>query len=139
MARDPPQVPERGRGSGCSGSGSWGAAWPPPSWLCSCARSCSEKERSRFSGTSVPGESSSCKATGTALPSGTSRVPLPRRVPSLASETFISSISARVGALSSTRGRGCAGAVLARHRESSRQELEARRPEQAWGMQGREL
>lgn len=64
----PLAVPERGRGSGCSGSGSWGTAWSPPSWLCSCARSCSEKERSRFSGTSVAGESSSCKAMGTVSP-----------------------------------------------------------------------
>lgn len=63
-----PAVPERGRGSGCSGSGSGGAAWPPPSWLCSCARSCSEKERSRFSGTSAPGESSSCNAMATTSP-----------------------------------------------------------------------
>lgn len=64
---------------------------------------------------------------------------LPRRVPSLASETFISSISASVGALSRTRGRGRAGAVLPGQWESSRQELEARRLAQACGMQGREL
>lgn len=150
QAGDLRHVPERGRDSGCSDSSSWGAAWPPPSWLCSCARSCSEKERSRFSDTSAIGESSSCKAMDTALPSGpphtlrTSRVPLTSTlplfsVPSLASETFISSISARVGALSRTRGRGRAGTVLTGVRESSRQELEARRPEQAWGMQGREL
>lgn len=150
QAGDLRHVPERGRDSGCSDSSSWGAAWPPPSWLCSCARSCSEKERSRFSDTSVIGESSSCKAMDTALPwrpphtLRTSRVPLTStlplfRVPSLTSETFISSISARVGALSRTRGRGRAGTVLTGVRESSRQELEARRPEQAWGMQGREL
>lgn len=64
----PLAVPERGRGSGCSGSGSWGTAWSPPSWLCSCARSRSEKERSLFSGTSVAGESSSYKAMGTVSP-----------------------------------------------------------------------
>lgn len=58
---------------------------------------------------------------------------------SLASERFISSISARVGALSRTRGRGRAGTALAGQRDSSRQELELRRPAQACGMQGKEL
>lgn len=64
------QVPERGRGSGSSGPSTSGTAWPPLSSLWNWARSCSEKERSRFMGSpkpgSVPGESSSCKATGTA-------------------------------------------------------------------------
>lgn len=64
------QVPERGRGSGSSGPSTSGAAWLLLSSLWNWARSCSEKERSRFMGSpkpgSVPGESSSCKVTGTA-------------------------------------------------------------------------
>lgn len=79
-----------------------------------------------------------CRPLGTSCVPPTSTLP-PCQVPSLASEMFISSISARVGALSRTRGRGRASTVLAGGRQSSRQELEARRPEQAWGMQGREL
>lgn len=63
----------------------------------------------------------------------------PHRMPSLASEMFISSISASVGALSRTRGRGRGGTVLASGVERSMQELEVRWLEQAWGMQGREL
>lgn len=66
------EVPDRGRGSGSSDSSTLGAAWPPASSLWNWARSCSEKERSRFMGSpeadSVLGESSSCKATGTASP-----------------------------------------------------------------------
>lgn len=52
---------------------------------------------------------------------------------------LISSISASVGALSRTRGRGRAGAVLASGMERSMQELEVRWLEQACGMQGSEL
>ena len=58
---------------------------------------------------------------------------------SSSSEMLISSISASVGALSRTRGRGRAGAVLASGMERSMQELEVRWLEQACGMQGSEL
>lgn len=63
----------------------------------------------------------------------------PHRSPFRTSEMLISSISASVGALSRTRGRGRAGAVLASGMERSMQELEVRWLEQACGMQGSEL